>query len=150
MYRLILSAVLTMTVLQAGCGADDIAIPAGRADTLVALTKDDSVVANCETVRLALEAFGADNGGMYPETKWSAGSNGKYIVEYLPGGTSLLNPYRGGLSEPTDGESVTEGETGYVSAHDDAGDPTGYIISGTGGTPGEFIYYYFKKPLGQE
>jgi len=146
MHRVITCLLLTSALCLAGCGSDDTDLPTAPVDTIPALTKDDSVLANCELVRAAAEAFALDNGGMYPETKWTAGSNGKYLIDYLPGGMPLRNPYAGDFHEPVDGESWVEGETGYLSVHDDAGDPTGYIVTGTGAQGGRWIYRYENIP----
>jgi len=146
MYRVITCLLLTSALCLAACGSDDIELPIAPADTIPVLDKNGSLLANCEIVRLALEQFATDNGGHYPETTSSPGSNGQNLIDYLPHGRLLVNPYAGTRSEPTDAGKAP-GQTGYVSVHDDAGHPTGYVVEGIGAQIGDLVFVFRKKPL---
>jgi hypothetical protein len=55
------------------------------------------------------------------------------MIDYLPGGQYLVNPYTGALSEPVDGCAANEGESGYVTVYcNEMMGWCGYCITGAG------------------
>lgn len=106
---------------------------------------EDSVVANCYLVRDAAEEFAAVNDGVYPQdVDVDTTPSGNTLVDLLPGGTYLENPFTGAPSEPVNREAGATGETGYqpiIGVHPVHGPGVcvGYSITGVGGVPGEHI-----------
>ncbi len=118
----------------------DIVITVGP-DTVIA--KDDRVIQNCYLVQAAVEAFAADNNGVYANNGGSVNPLGKKLTDYLPGGRLLINPYSTARTEPNwGGLAATAGGTGYLSV-DTNGDLVmdGYNIDGiTGDGYTQIIY----------
>jgi hypothetical protein len=96
------------------------------------LLRDDSVVQNCETVRDAVEAFASMNDGWYPGGLWDTTPGGDTVIDLLPSGTLLDNPYTGVPTEPTNGTAALFGQTGYLVQVDTLGRNAGYTITGYG------------------
>ena len=111
------------------------------------LTKDELVIANCEIVRDALEAYASENDGEYPVTDSDRNLADKGLRDYLPGGQQLANPYTGTATEPTYGAlGVQAGSTGYIARSDSQDRLTGYRINGIGEVAGEDIVRIDKAP----
>ena len=71
--------------------------------------------ANAEVVHAAVEAYAADNAGLYPDdVETTANIAGKKLVDYLPEGRRLYNAYQGTWSEPVERRAERAGEVGYV------------------------------------
>jgi hypothetical protein len=86
------------------------------------------VIADCYVVRDALEAFAAENGGVYPVGPVDA---------LLPGGQPLVNHYTGIRTGPVLYDSQWPGEIGVILYSEYAGlgaspPPTGYRVVGRG------------------
>ncbi len=94
-------------------------------------SRDALVIQNCLTVERAVRLFARCNGGFYPGTIGDRNDSGKSVIDYLPGGTFLRNPYTGWQCEPIDGVACNEGSTGYI-VRAQKGINIGYIITGTG------------------
>jgi len=96
------------------------------------LLRDDSVVQNCETVRDAVEVFASLNDGWYPGGLWDTTPGGDTVIDFLPSGTLLDNPYTGVPTEPTSGVAVLFGQTGYLVRRGPQERNAGYTITGYG------------------
>jgi hypothetical protein len=98
-------------------------------DSLVAL--DSLTIANCIAVRNAAEQFAVENNGWYPRDLADETSLGRTLVDLLPCGILLRNPYTCQNTEPRDAQAAFQGETGYTVVME--GDLcTGYVITGYG------------------
>jgi len=97
--------------------------------------EEEQVIANCYIVQQAVEAFAADNNGVYP---WdpSADTNlsGNTVIDLLPGGIHLENPYLGANVEPFHGFATNPGQIGHWATTGGTGEPTDYVITGHGET----------------
>ena len=106
----------------------------------VAWPTDAEVLANCQIVRAAVEAFAAANGGVYPASSADATPGGDTVYDLLPDRSLLINPYTEYRTEPAvfGGSAANPGETGYcvvVIDHENAG----YVITGVGRCAGDVI-----------
>jgi len=105
--------------------------------------EEEQVVANCYIVQQAVEAFAADNNGVYPHDEYGDRNlSGNNVLELLPGGGPLENPYDGSYSEPRLGIAAFPGQTGYNKTSDANGVPVDYVVSGYGES--EVILYLTK------
>jgi hypothetical protein len=107
------------------------------------------VVMNCRIVQAAAEAFAADNNGLYPaDVSCSVSLLGKTLIDYLPGGERLVNPYHGQATEPVDGAAANQGETGYIGCYC-PGTPKGYCITGVANDAGRTIMIIARECDGE-
>jgi len=99
-----------------------------------ARAKEASTKSNCHTVQLAAEDFSVQNDGVYAANLADAlASTGETIIDMLPGGTNLTNPFTKNVDQPIDGAAGNPGETGYTAVDDDGdGVFDGYSINGWG------------------
>lgn len=95
--------------------------------------RDDAVIANCLAVRDAAEQFALRNGGAYPSDLADRDEDGDTVVDLLPEGRMLLNPYHLCHCEPQNGVAAQPGQTGYLPITDGTGRYVGYMITGWGG-----------------
>jgi hypothetical protein len=104
------------------------------------ITAFDSVLANCEIVMAAAEDFAQLSGGPYPADLSDPLPNGDTMIDLLPGGKLLTNPYVGLKIDPSDGNGLHyPGGIGYVAVDFDGyGFVDGYIIEAYGAI-GEII-----------
>jgi hypothetical protein len=73
---------------------------------------EEQTIANCYTVLDAVEAFAADNNGIYPSNvDVHINALGKTVLDYLGG--LLVNPYTLLAQEPVNGVAAFPGQTGY-------------------------------------
>jgi len=108
--------------------------------------EEEQVIANCYILQQAVEAFAADNNGIYPHSESDENLSGNTFVDLLPGGRYMENPYSGRNTEPRWGVAAYPGECGYVKVSDATGTPVDYTISGFGES--EIILYLSKdSPL---
>lgn len=106
---------------------------------LACVQKEAIVLSNCRTVQLAAEAWAQTTGGMYPSTTNSdCNYEGNTVVDLLPGGVLLINPFTLARTEPIDACSANPGEIGYVPVCA-TGLNVGYCITGTGRMAGYLI-----------
>jgi hypothetical protein len=114
-------------------------IPSGLLPRHIPLTKDDSVMANAYLVRDAAHAYAAANNGNYPRnpTEPIPDPDGRTLIDFLPGGTYVMNPYTYTANSPTGANAVGVGSIGYVSFR--AAPPRGYRITGVGAERGVYI-----------
>lgn len=73
-----------------------------------------------------------DNDGRFPSYAFAPNEAGMTLVDYLPGGNRLWNPFVGVRSNPVEGAASTEGEIGYMSIVDEQGYIVGYTITAQG------------------
>ena len=93
------------------------------------MTKADSVIANCYLVRDAAEAFAAENNGIYPyDTTAHKLPDGRTLIDFLPNGEYLVNPYTGARTEPWPMLGMIAGSTGISGVRSVS--PYGYLIVG--------------------
>jgi hypothetical protein len=110
----------------------------GDTEAIVTLTdayleKEAVVEAHCQLVQKAAEAFAADNGGQYPsDTSVDAIPSGDTLIDLLPDGTLLENPFTLAATEPANGAAATPGQVGYVVITGPGGSRDGYVITGWG------------------
>ena len=94
---------------------------------------DEAVVrSNVHTVQLAVELYGTRNNGFYPANVNADVGFGS-LIDALPGGVRLVNPFTDLADSPIDGAAGAMGEVGYQS-HDGNGDgfTEGYVLTGFG------------------
>ena len=129
---------------QLGLGAAESADAAG-----IPAAKKLQVVTNCSIVREAAEAFAADNNGLYPAgVSCSVSLLGKTLIDYLPGGAHLVNPYHGQATEPVDGAAANQGETGYIGCYCPS-TPKAYRITGVANDPGRTVVIISRECDGE-
>ena len=89
-----------------------------------------AVRANVHTVQLAAELFATRNGGYYPATTMQDMGFGT-LIDTLPHGDFLRNPFTNLYDSPIDGVAAAAGLTGY-QAQDANGDGLldGYLLTG--------------------
>jgi type IV pilus assembly protein PilA len=104
-----------------------------------ARAKEAAVKSNCHTVQLAAEDFAVQNDGVYAaDVDAAATPAGQTIVDMLPGGAPLQNPFTKVASEPVNATAATAGESGYVPIAQN-GVNVGYTITGVGKEAGTTI-----------
>ncbi len=97
-----------------------------------ARAKEASVKSNCHTVQLACEEWAIMSGGIYPlDVDTDATPAGDRIVDLLPQGVRLANPFTKVNTEPVNGAAADPGEIGYVPLIAN-GVGNGYTITGCG------------------
>jgi prepilin-type N-terminal cleavage/methylation domain-containing protein len=92
--------------------------------------KEASVKSNCHTVQLASEDFAVQNNGVYAADLADA-TPGKSIIDLLPGGVLMSNPFTKVVDQPLDAAAAA-GDTGYAVIDDASGTHVGYTITGFG------------------
>ena len=136
MKKSLILPVLTLLAIAGGCGND-------RSPVDVQPSLDDLVIANCYAVQQAAEDFAAGNNGVYPvNVDKDKNLDGNTLVDLLPGGLYLTNPFTNIRSEPFSGAAMVSGQTGYVAAIDSVA--VGYTITGFGAN--FFIITLVKGP----
>jgi len=92
------------------------------------LTKDDSVAVNCQTTFDALVAYTLLNNGVVPDGMDTELPDGRTVVDFLPDGRLMVNPYSGLRTVPIHVRGALPGETGYET------DGTRFWVNGVGET----------------
>ena len=93
--------------------------------------KEASVKSNCHTVQLASEDFAVQNNGVYAADLAAVTPGGDTIIDLLPNGANLENPFTKAASEPVDGVAANVGETAYTPIVQNNAN-VGYSITGVG------------------
>ena len=127
--RIAMFLILLLSMFFAGCREDPakVDLPGESPYT----PEEQQVIANCYTLQEAVEAFAAENVGVYPMDSWVHRTPlGNTLVNLLPGGLMLENPFTQLRTEPIDGFATLPGETGYHVILDSV--IVGYEISGQG------------------
>jgi len=134
-YRAVVEEYMTPTGYRiTGFGAEGRVISLSNLPESV-FEKDEKVIENCLIVRDALEAYRSDSIGRYPWNLADRNLLGLTLIDYLPNGENLSNPYTTHPTEPVDGAPIASGSTGYTAMGGPAG-ATGYLIEAMG------QYYY--------
>lgn len=100
-----------------------------------ARAKEASCKSNCHTTQLAAEDFSVQNDGVYADDLADATTTGAAvtIMDLLPGGNALSNPFTKAASEPQDGLGLADpGATGYDGIDSGTGSIDSYTIEGYG------------------
>jgi hypothetical protein len=92
----------------AGCAQDDPHSPD------VPLTPEQQVLENCRRVKAAAEQFAKLTDGNYPADRTDLTPGGLTLVDLLPGGELLENPYTGLKTSPVNGGANSPGDVGYI------------------------------------
>ena len=109
------------------------------------LTKDDSVLAHAYLVRDAAEEYKAAAGFLAKNTYTPiSDSDSRTLVDFLPSGELLINPYSGGGDTPLPHEAWLPGEVSYIAFG--GSPPRGYLITGIGAEEGEPIVEILYDP----
>ena len=146
MNRILLIVALVLALCYTGCREDSDSPISPPPDTVNLMTKDDSVIANAYIVRDAAEAFAAANNGMYAEEPWTEETlDGRTLIDFLPEGKPLLNPYNGLRMDPIPGGASAAGQVGYRAFR--SIEPHGYIIDAIGGNGYEYLIVLSWDPL---
>jgi hypothetical protein len=125
--------------------ATELALPSDRGTKKPATLKEQMRV-NCHIVQAAAEAFASENDGEYPrDIDSDTTPGGKTLLDFLPGGTYLVNPVTHARTEPSSWRAANPGEIGYVPIWK-ALEAVGYGISGYGWKD---ICYYLQYCYGQ-
>jgi len=97
--------------------------------------KEARVRGNCHAVQLAAEDFAVRNDGLYADdTDTDTSPDGETILDMLPGGALLENPFTKADTEPlSSGVAASPGQTGYLPIVN-SGLNVGYSITGFGKT----------------
>jgi prepilin-type N-terminal cleavage/methylation domain-containing protein len=102
--------------------------------TMANLAKESKVKSNCHCTQLAVEDFSVKNAGIYPrDLDTDRNQDGKRVVDYLPNGKLLKNPYTGLQTEPRMGPTRDiRGASFYQPYRGVDGTIIGYTIDGKG------------------
>ena len=144
MYRFLLTTALVMALCYTGCSDDSSTPIIPDPDTLTLMTKDDSVIANAYIVRDAAEAFAAANNGLYPRLTTEKTLDGQTLIDLLPDGKYLVNPYVGFMDSPRDGFAAYPGQVGYMQYA--SIEPYGYTIDAVGADGATRLIVLYKDP----
>lgn len=122
-----LPIILLAILVVSGCDGD------GLFQTIdpPAPTTDELIIADCYALRDALEAFAAENGGVYPLGPNDQSDAGNPFITFLPGDTQLTNQYTELATAPVWNDPYWPGEIG-VDYFGDFVQPRGYRVVGLG------------------
>lgn len=96
-------------------------------------SKEAVVKSNCHTVQLAVEDWAVQSDGLYPVSVDADPSPlGETVVDILPHGALLENPFTKNATEPVNGVAALPGQTGYVVVPNAVGVNNSYDITGFG------------------
>ena len=77
--------------------------------------KEASVKSNCHTVQLACEEWSVMSMGIYPnDVDTDMTPAGDRLIDMMPGGVLLENPFTRANTEPVNGVAANPGEIGYA------------------------------------
>lgn len=110
-------------------------------------SKNALVIQNCLTIERAARTFALNNAGSYPRNVGcDIDAAGNTLIDYLPNGCRLRNPYTGIKTEPIDCVAANPGESGFVTRYcGGLMGYCGYCITGTG-TNGNVICTLAEGP----
>jgi hypothetical protein len=104
---------------------------------------EQKVIANCMHIRIAAEMFASLNDGEFPRYGSDTTPQGQTLIDLLPDGTLLRNPFTRVNTEPVDCCAATPGQSGYLPVID-GGLNVGYSITGVGRDAGTEIFIWFQ------
>ena len=97
--------------------------------------KEARVKGTCHTLQLAAEDFAIQDGEYASDTDTDTTPGGDTILDLLPGGLRLENPFTNAMNVPlSSGAAANPGEVGYVPFVGPSGLTDGYTITGFGRT----------------
>jgi prepilin-type N-terminal cleavage/methylation domain-containing protein len=103
--------------------------------------QEAAVKRNGHVVQLAAEDFAVQNFGIYPFDTGTPLPTGATLIDLLPEGIMLENPFSHALDSPVNGIAAAPGVIGYQFVDVNAdGMPDGYNITGFGATALLFNY----------
>ena len=142
---LLVTLAIVALVSFLGCkssGGDPVSVP--PPDDATPLTKDDSVRANAYLVRDAVEAYQAV-AGILPKSTYEpiSANDSRTLIDFLPGGTYLINPYSGAADSPLSEHANYPGEVSYMAFGQNI---TSYVIHGVGAERGVEIIELLYDP----
>ena len=77
--------------------------------------KEATLKSNCHTVQLATEDFSVMTEGMYPsDVDSDTTPGGDTLIDMLPGGQPVNNPFTNNNTEPVNGAATLPGQIGYT------------------------------------
>ena len=130
MRKLLCIILLGLAPLLPACSDEDTAIPSAPAGPTVE-ELEARVIENTYIVRDALEEFRAHNDGACPIDIYADTNDlGLTLIDLLPEGQLLENPFTGERTEPVDTIATEPGQTGYYIRHRLV--PFCYYINGIG------------------
>ncbi|NIO28522.1 MAG: hypothetical protein GTO29_08215 [Candidatus Latescibacteria bacterium] len=104
---------------------------------------------NCKLVQAAAEEFAARNNGIYPSNvDCDRNLDGNTLIDLLPGGHRLENPFSRYHTEPVDGVAANPGDTAYRLCIND-GVARGYTITGAGEAGNIIVLIYRDCQTGE-
>ncbi len=132
MRNLLFIIMICVIFAMLSCSGDEADGPAAPAGPTVE-ELEARVIENCHILEEALVEFMDDNRfGWSPYDIYNETNNlGLTVIDYLPGGQMMENPFTGERTEPVDTMATEPGQTGYYRRYS-AG--TGYYINGFGET----------------
>lgn len=132
MRKLLCAILLGLVFLLPACSNEDTEIPSAPAGPTVE-ELEARVLENSYIVRDALEEFRAHNDGVCPIDIYADTNDlGLTLIDLLPGGQLLENPFTGLRTEPIDTIATEPGQTGYYIYTQSIIVPFCYYINGIG------------------
>jgi prepilin-type N-terminal cleavage/methylation domain-containing protein len=102
--------------------------------------KEAAIKENCHTIQIAAEDFAIQNNGLYAgDVDADITPAGSTLIDLLPSGARLVNPFTQAASEPTDGAVTNPGEIGYAPVKLNRIN-IGYTITAIGRKPNATIF----------
>jgi len=103
--------------------------------------KEAAIKSNCHTIQIAAEDFAVQNNGLYAENvDADVTPAGSTLIDLLPSGERLMNPFTQSATEPVDGAVSDPGEVGYAPVKLNNSINIGYTITAIGRKPGTTIF----------
>ncbi len=99
----------------------------------VADVREQQVIRNCWIVKAAVEAWAAESGSRIPACLASLSPLGNTLIDFLPEGHLMINPFMLLCDTPAPGPVHFPGSVGYwIRDVDHDGEPDAYYIEGQG------------------
>lgn len=136
MSRLNIIILILLITAITSCGEDS-----KPADPVDGPTPEEIIIQNCHIIKDAADTFAGENEGKYAKSLTDTTLDGNTLIDLLPGGKLLLNPYTGLETEPRSYASEL-GEIMYMPTFC-VGVAVGYIIC-TYDDQGEWLYHMFS------
>ena len=130
MYKVLFIIMICLVFAMLSCSGDEAECPVASNEPSIE-ELEARVIENCYTLRDAIEEFRDDNNGWCPFDIYSDTNDlGLNVIDYLPSGELMENPFTGERTEPTIGIATEQGQTGYFLESE--GKPCLYYISDFG------------------
>ena len=129
MRNLFFITMICVVLVMLSCSGDEVECPCAPPEPSI-YELEARVIANCYILEEALEAYMEDNEGACPEDVCSDTNRvGLTLIDYLPDGQLMENPFTGERTEPVDTIATEPGQTGYLKS---ARSPVLFYINGFG------------------